>query len=97
MPGKSDKLISSQSRYGLFGTSPFNEGSAYESEPLLLYYIFEGFSNTFYSNSEISITYNADVRFNVSFIICMEVDSERGRIHFAGTVIFSHIIADDTA
>lgn len=55
VPGKSDKLISSQSRYGLFGTSPFDEGSAYESEPLLLYYIFEGFSNTFYTNSEIFI------------------------------------------
>ena len=39
VPGKSDKLISSQSRYGLFGTSPFNKGSVYSPEPLLLYYI----------------------------------------------------------
>ena len=45
--------FSSQSRYGLFGTSPFNKGSVYEAELLLLYYIFKSFSNTFYSNSKI--------------------------------------------
>ena len=47
VPGNSDKLISSQSRYGLFGTSPYIIDVLFP-ERLLLYYITVIFSNIFY-------------------------------------------------
>ena len=63
VPGNSDKLISSQSRYGLFGTSPYTINVLFP-ERLLLYYITFIFSNIFYHKiykSSLFVTIHATV------------------------------------